>query len=228
VTRYAIFLSFALLTSPTAASALDASPWERVLTAHAKADGFDYAGLAADEARMADLAAFVEVVGAMDDDEGLASWLNAYNAIVVHAVVTRHPLRSVRDVDGFFDSIRHRVAGRRRTLDDVENRVIRPRFRDARIHVALNCAARSCPALHRHAFVERTLDATLDRLARRAVASQRHVRGTRVSEIFFWFSADFERDAGSVAGWLRRFGAEIPEGASLERLRYDWRLNASD
>jgi hypothetical protein len=212
---------------------LDTAPWERVLSLHAKADGFDYAGLRADEAGMADLARFVESVGAMDPEEPLASWLNAYNALVIHAIVTRPPVPSVRGVDGFFDTLRYRVAGRRRTLDDVENRVIRPRFRDARIHFALNCGARGCPVLHRHAFTTATLDATLDRLCRRALASQRHARirdgVVHVSELFFWFAADFERDAGSVVAWLARYGGErlaaLSADARLERIPYDWRLN---
>ncbi len=231
----ALVLCLVLSALPGAAQALDVGPWQRVLTAHARGGNFDYAGLRADPDRLADLNRFVEAVGTMDDGESLASWLNAYNALVVHAITTRYPIDSVRDVDGFFNTVTHRVAGHSRTLDYVENQVIRPRFHDARIHVALNCGARSCPALSPRAFAARTLDRDLDRLARAAVANSRHVRvvdgGLRVSEIFFWFSADFERDAGSVVGWLKRFGGEaitaLPGDAPLARLRYDWRLNAT-
>jgi len=231
----ALVLGLLLSAFPGAAQALDVAPWQRVLTAHVRGGGFDYAGLRADPERLADLNRFVEAVGAMDDGEPLASWLNAYNALVVHGIITRYPLDSVRDVDGFFNTVTHRIAGHSRTLDYVENQVIRPRFHDARIHVALNCGARSCPALSSRAFTTRTLDRDLDRLARAAVANRRHVRvvdgGLRVSEIFFWFSADFERDAGSVVGWLKRFGGEaitaLPDDAPLSRLRYDWRLNAA-
>ncbi|MBW2461785.1 MAG: DUF547 domain-containing protein, partial [Deltaproteobacteria bacterium] len=148
----AMVLGLLMSAVPGAAQALDAGPWQRVLTAHARGGGFDYAGLRADPERLADLNRFVEAVGAMNDDEGLASWLNAYNALVVHAITTRYPLDSVRDVDGFFNTVTHSVAGHSRTLDHLENQIIRPRFHDARIHFALNCGARSCPALSPRAF----------------------------------------------------------------------------
>lgn len=224
----------ALAAVPGGARALDSGPWDRVLRAHAHRGGVDYGALKADEEAMGRLDAFLESAATMPESAPLSAWLNVYNAIVVKSVVERYPLDSVRSVDGFFDGQRHRVAGRGRTLDDIEHRVIRPRFRDARIHVALNCAARSCPALHPRAFRESTLDATLDRLARATVASRRHVRvdGERVraSQLFEWFSEDFERDAGSVLGWLRRFDAGdrlegVPDDADVGTIRYDWRLN---
>lgn len=216
------------------AHALDAAPWDRVAQRFAKPGGFDYAGLKADPVAMADLAAFVTAVGSMPESEPLSSWLNAYNAIVVKAVVDRYPLRSVRDVPGFFDRIRYRVAGQDRTLDAIENQIIRPRFRDARVHVALNCGARSCPPIFNRAFREASLSQTLDQIARRIVASDNHVRfrsgRLEVSSIFVWFRDDFARDAGSVLGWIRRYDqtgrfAAVPAGAAQTERPYDWRLN---
>jgi hypothetical protein len=140
----------------------------------------------------------------------------------------------VRDVPGFFDRVKHRVAGQDRTLDEIENGVVRPRFHDARVHVALNCGAVSCPPLPARAFEQATLSQTLDGLAQRVVASNAFVRvtGSRVavSELFFWFQSDFERDAGSVLAWLRRYDAShkldaIPATVTLERMTYRWPVN---
>ena len=224
-------LALALL-APGSAKALDSDPWDEVLQAHARRGGVDYAALKADAAAMAKLDRFLASVATMPESSGLADWLNAYNAIVVKSVVEAYPLRSVRDVDGFFDGRRHRVAGTQRTLDDIENRIIRPRFRDARVHFALNCAAKSCPALHGRAFRQGALDRTLDRLVARSLASRRHVRVAdrelQVSEIFHWFHEDFERDGGSIRGWLERKGVDlsgVPASAQIGRIRYDWRLN---
>jgi hypothetical protein len=232
-TRIATLLAALLLAlSPGSASALDADPWDEVLQAHARRGGMDYAALKADDAAMAKLDAFLADVARMPESAGLADWLNAYNAIVVKSVLEVYPLRSVRSVDGFFDGKQHRVAGAMRTLDDIENRIVRPRFHDARVHFALNCAAKSCPALHGRAFRQRSLSRTLDRLVRRAVANRRHVRVAdgelKVSEIFHWFSEDFERDGGSIRGWLESQGVDlsaVPESAEVGRITYDWRLN---
>jgi len=227
----AIALAVALLV-PSSASALDSGPWDEVLRAHARRGGVDYAALKADAAAMAKLDAFLADVATMPESSNLADWLNAYNAIVVKSVIDAYPLRSVRSVDGFFDSKRHRVAGARRTLDDIENRIVRPRFRDARVHFALNCAAKSCPALHGRAFRQGSLERTLDRLVQRGVANRRHVRVAdgelKVSEIFHWFSEDFERDGGSIRGWLESKGVDlssVPASAEVGRITYDWRLN---
>lgn len=212
-----------------------ADAWDRVLRAHARDGGVDYRGLAADDARIRELDRFLGDVATMPDDAPLAVWLDAYNAIVVKEVTSRLPLRSVRDVPGFFDRMKHRVAGRERTLDDLENRVIRPRFRDARVHMALSCASASCPPLFGRALETVDLDATLDQLARAVVASDRFVArtddGLRLSEIFFWYREDFVRDAGSVVGWLARHDRGgrlrgVSADATLERIPYDWRLNA--
>lgn len=218
-----------IIAPGSSAAALDSAPWDRVLQAHVHRGSVDYAALKADETAMADLNAFLESVARMPESENLAAWLNAYNAIVVKSVIDRYPLSSVRNDAGFFNQNRHRVAGAQRTLDAIENQIIRPRFEDARVHFALNCGARSCPALHGRAFRQGNLDATLDRLARRAVANRRHVRiadgQAEVSEIFHWFSSDFERDAGSVIAWLGRYGANVEGITELGRLNYNWRLN---
>ena len=233
VRRTALFaLAFLTASAPVlGAQALDPAPWDRVLAAHVSGGRVDYAALASDDGARADLDRFLEEVASMPEDAPLADWLNAYNATVVKSIVEHWPLESVRDVEGFFDRARHRIAGRSRTLDDVENRIIRPRFRDARVHMALNCGARSCPPLAGRAFRQDTLDSTLDRLARSVVASSHHVRRERgallVSEIFVWFHEDFERDAGLVLAWLRRYGRQdAPDGTSYRPLPYDWHVNA--
>jgi hypothetical protein len=226
-----VALVLALFTCSHAA-ALDVEPWDRVLRAHAHQGGIDYRALKDDATARADLRAFIAHVATMDEDEPLSSWLNAYNALVVSSIVERYPLASVRDVPGFFDRVRHRVAGAERTLDDVENRI--SPFGDARVHAALNCGARSCPPMPARAFRERGLSAALDRAMQGMVRSRAHVRfengRLRLNEIFFWYDAELRRDAGSVRAFLDRHDesrrlADVPRDAPLERIRYDWRLN---
>lgn len=226
--------AFALAIHVPDARAHDHAPYQRVLSSHAHEGGVDYAALARDAAARADLDRYVASLATMPASSGLADWLNAYNAIVIHRIVQHWPIASVRDVPGFFDGAVTPVAGENRTLDDLEHRVIRARFRDARVHLALNCGAISCPPLPSRAFEARTLSSTLDRLARAAVSSDAFVRvegqRLRVSEIFFWFQQDFDRDAGSVLAWLKRYDATgrldpIPAGAALERIPYRWTVN---
>jgi hypothetical protein len=187
-------------------SSPDAAVFDRVLAAHVRRGRVDYAGLKADRHARAQLDAFLAAVASMPESAPLSDWLNAYNALVIQLVLERYPLDSVSSVAGFFKTLERPVAGKERSLDAIEHGIIRPRFKDSRVHFALNCAAISCPPLRARAFRTASLDSDLDELAQRGVADPRHVSvvdGKLLqSAIFFWFEEDFERDAGSVVAWI--------------------------
>ena len=217
---------------------LDSTPFNAILAKHLKHGRIDYAGLQADTAATAQLQNYVEAIGRMPETEPLSSWINTYNALVVHAVLERYPLKSVKDAEGgdfrFFREIRYTVAGQERSLDDIENGIIRPRFEDARIHVALNCGALTCPPLPPKAFEEATLDAALDRLAKETVNDGRHLYTEDgklvVNEIFKWFEADFARDGGSLLKWIQAYSDDpaidrLPADVAIEVYPYDWALS---
>lgn len=228
-------LAFPAHAQPTAdRPELAAGDWDAVLRTYARGGLFDYAAFSADPEAKARLARFIRSAANMRPEAGLASWLNVYNAVVVHDASERLPLSSVRDHDDFFSGARHRIAGQLRSLDAIENRLIRPRFKDARVHAALNCGARGCPPLHPRAFRAAHLGATLNRLAAGFIASRVHVhRGElRVSKIFEWYRADFEASAGSLIAWIKRFDRRhrldtLPPTAPIRFATYDWRLNQS-
>ena len=174
----------------------------------------------------------------MPETEPLSSWINAYNALVVDAVLKLYPLQSVKDAVGgdfkFFSEIHYTVAGQKRSLDDIENGIIRPRFEDARIHVALNCGALTCPPLRPLAFEAATLDTDLDQLAKVTVNDGHHVymKGGKlvVNEIFKWFEPDFARDKGSMLQWIQAYSDDpevvgLTADASIDVYPYDWSLS---
>ncbi len=208
--------------------------YDQVLARYAKPSGFDYAGLAKDSTAKRKLAAYLKSAESMPEAAPLADWLNTYNALVVSSVLAKLPLASVMDDKGFFKSSRHQVAGQARTLDQIENEIVRPRFHDARVHFALNCAARSCPTLHGRAFRTQSLEATLDALTRAALKDPRHLRFTvkalELSALLFWFETDFVRDAGSVRAFVRKYvdaavASHISDDLPITQLTYDWSLN---
>ncbi len=213
-----------------AAAELNADAWGRVLRAHVRAGRMDWDALAKDGTARKDLMLYLRAVATMREDEPLATWLNAYNALVVHAILGRMPVRRVRDLAGFFDTTRHRVAGQQRTLDEIAQGVIQDRFKDSRVHAAMFYASVSSPALPTQPFVQATLDAELTRLARALVASTDHVRVVdgrlAVSSLFFWFP-DFARDAGTTRDWIKRYAApslRITSEMKLVEINFDWRL----
>lgn len=183
----------------------------------------------------------------------LAYWINAYNACVLRGVLDAFPVKSVADIgglDGFFKEAKYTIGSEKMTLDDIENTIIRPRYKDPRIHFAVNCAARSCPALGRSAFTGENLDAQLDAATRKALANPLHVRIDRaantvhLTKIMEWFKGDFvewiPRDQGDVpeqatlldylklylAGADAKYVAEHPD-LGIVFTEYDWASNAS-
>ncbi len=227
-----------LATSP--ALGQETRAWGSVLHAHAHRGGVDYGALVADRESMARLNRFVESLATMPPEAGLADWINAYNGLVVWQVTQayRRPngevLGSVMEVPGFFKHTRFQVAGQARTLDEIEHRMIRPRFQDARVHAALNCGAVSCPALLGQPLRAQTLEHTLKRLAQRMVARPVHVRirdgVLQVSALFDWFGDDFRNEAATVLGWIQKYDTKgtysgLPADTRITYQRYNWRLN---
>ncbi len=136
----------------------------------------------------------------------MSYWLNAYNALTMRHVLRFPGLESVAiAVKGeprytFFKQRVHLVGGEKRSLDDIEHQLIRPRFKDPRVHMALNCASKSCPVITNIPFMAQTLDQQLDHLASKFVndPSRNQLRSTssptllRLSKLFSWFGEDFK------------------------------------
>jgi hypothetical protein len=184
-------------------------------------------------------------VSRLDKGETLAFWINAYNANVVKGVLDHYPVASVKEVKGFFDRIRYRVAGRELTLNEIEGEG--RAFSDWRIHFAVVCASSSCPSLRAEAYVADRLETQLAEQTRQFLNDPQ--RGLRIedgtlwaSKIFDWYKTDFI-PAGELA-WLRRLTPEklLPriepyldrdlaqatrsKQRSISFLDYDWSLNA--
>jgi hypothetical protein len=228
-------LSLPLLMAASApVQAFDHSKFNGLLAKYVKRGQVDYSGIKA--AAKAELDQYVGAiakanVSGLSKNARLAFYLNAYNAIVIKAIVDRLPLASVMKVPGFFKKAQYRVAGKAVTLDQLENKIIRPQFQDARIHFALVCGARSCPPLGSRAFSAGKVDADLNRLTQRFVAG----RGVKVdgdqikiSKLFQWYAVDFEKAAGSVGKFLAQYReaeAERLSSAKFGYLKYSWALN---
>lgn len=239
-----------LAHDPASSAGIDHGAWDRLLGAHLRmgADGiarFAYgevgaAGRRALKDYIAGLAA--ARIGALARAEQFALWVNLYNALTVDVVLDHFPVRSIRDIDispGLFaDGPWGRklaaVDGEKVSLDDVEHRILRPIWRDPRIHYAVNCASLGCPDLQPRAFTAANAEALLEA---GAAAYVNHPRGARfddgrlvVSSIYRWFSEDFGGSDASTIAHLRRYARpalaeRLAEARRIADHDYDWRLN---
>ena len=143
------------------------------------------------------------------EKDQIALWINAYNALTLKAIVDHYPIESsflaslrfpknsIRQISGVWDKLLFSVRNEKVTLDQIEHRILRPRFKEPRIHVALVCAAMGCPPLRDEPFIGNRLDAQLDDQSRRFLTDPKKFLIDRdrarvfLSPILKWYGKDF-------------------------------------
>lgn len=207
--------------------------WDDLLQKHVDDQGrVHYAGFKADEAL---LDAYLEELSKMpaqrswSRSQQLAYWINAYNAFTVKLILDHYPVQSIRDIhDGNPWAVHWiKIGGTKYSLDQIEHQIIRPQFKDARIHFAVNCAARSCPPLLNKAYNPVVLEQQLRNQTRKFVNhtgyNQLGPDKVRISKIFDWYKTDF----GDLIDYLNRYAEQdIRPQAELQFNDYDWSLNS--
>jgi hypothetical protein len=226
--------------------------WTEVLGQYVKDDTFDYKALKKDRAPLDAYVSLLEAVkpddfARWDKSRRYAFWINAYNAYTVKRVVDGYPIASIKDLGDEKASVWDRdfvplgslapdLKKAQLTLNDIENQILRPVFKDARVHAAINCAAVGCPPLRAEAFVGDTLGKQLDDAVKRWLADTQRNRfdqkknAIEVCQIFDWFKDDFVRDAGSVTGWIAKYAPDQAWLADAKKvdvkyIEYSWKLN---
>jgi hypothetical protein len=187
----------------------------------------------------------------IDDDERLAFWINAYNAYTLKIICDNYPVKSINDLHFgglYIGTVLNKTAwdkqfvilgGETYSLNDVEHKIIRPRFEDARAHFALVCAAVSCPPLRPEAYTGDRLDEQLDDQGRIFFAEpnknhfDREKKIAYLSKILDWYEGDFGEDdealllaitpylPDDLAGDIRA----NPGAWDIKHTDYDWSLN---
>jgi hypothetical protein len=235
-----------------------------VVAADGNASRVRYALLARRRAALKAYLDSISRVGADDfahwpKPERMAFLINAYNALVVDKVLTRYPdIDSIRDFGRIFGNpFQDRffvLLGKRASLDDIENQMLRKpgQYDDVRVHFALNCASIGCPMLRPEAYVGARLDSQLEDQVRRFLSDRSRNRfdarrdRLEVSKLFDWFARDWQRGTRNFDGralpirsrraWLALHADALQldaaararvaaREAGLEFLDYDWSLN---
>lgn len=167
--------------------------------------------------------------------------INAYNSLTIKLILDHYPVASIRDIGGVFSNpwkmeFFSLLSGDIKALDPIEHEFLRPRYKDYRIHAAVNCASRSCPELRAEPYVAEKLDRQLDEQMARWLhdPSRNQVdRGGRkilLSKIFDWYRDDFVAYGGSVDAVIQKHASDVFAGAiaskfSTDYLPYSWQLN---
>lgn len=165
-------------------------------------------------------------------DSKKAFFINAYNLLVIQAVINQYPVKSVMDKPGFFDKTIHLVAGEKLTLNDLEKKKLLQPYQDARLHFVLACAAVSCPLLANFAYTPNDLNNQLTTRTGLALNNNSFIRVSKkdqkvqVSKIFDWYKTDFTGNNQPVLTFINTYRTDkIPANYQVSYYEYDWALN---
>lgn len=229
------------LPAVVSGNTVDHSLYATLLKKYVKQGQVDYRGFKTDEAQ---LDQYLNVLEKTDSEklapkEQFAFYINAYNAWTIKIILSGYPgVKSIKDLGSIFKSPWEkkicRIDGDVITLDDIEHSILRPRFKDPRVHFAINCAAFSCPPLISEPYRGSTLDRQLDDSSKTFINNpqRNYLKNDTlyVSKIFKWFAEDFNND---IIGFVLKY-AEKDLKKELEAqgnqikikyLHYDWSLN---
>ncbi|MDJ0647761.1 MAG: DUF547 domain-containing protein [Xenococcaceae cyanobacterium MO_188.B19] len=188
----------------TVTNTFDYQDYEKVLKTYVNSQGLvDYKKL---QANRNTLDKFNQSLGSIPPDiyhswsetEQLAFLINAYNSFTLQSIIDQKPLKkSIRNIPGVWKIRKFKLAGESKTLDNIEHDILRKKFNEPRIHVALVCAAISCPPLRNEPYLSEKIDSQLEDQVNKFLASPHGLRieknNNRVylSSIFKWFGEDW-------------------------------------
>jgi len=211
--------------------------FDDLLHKHVSAKGWvDYKGLKGDETQLDKYLDFLNQQNPKSlssKTEKKAMWINAYNAFTLKLILNHYPLKSITNIDiegkKAWDVPFVKVGGKMYTLNHIEHEILRKKFSDPRIHVGVNCASVSCPAIPNHAFSAKNIEHLLNKgmsafvndVTRNTITPNK----AELSQIFNWFKNDFTTN-GSLITFINKYSrVKLNKNAVITYKDYNWNLN---
>lgn len=240
-TFFALLLLFPWTQQSAHGAPVDNTRYGELLDKYVKNGVVDYRGFKKEEGTLDRYLLILEKTDpkTLSRNEQFAFYINAYNAWTIKLILSHYPgVKSIKDLGSLFKSPWKkkivRLDGDIISLDNIEHDILRPRFKDPRIHFAVNCASKSCPPLRSEPYEGDVLDNQLTEMTKRFIndPERNHLQGNTLyaSRIFKWYSGDFNDD---IVGFFTTYAQkELRDGLTkhgseieVEYLDYDWTLN---
>lgn len=166
----------------------------------------------------------------LSENELKAFYINSYNLFVIKNILQYYPISSPLDEAGFFDSNTFIMAGKKITLNELENKIIRPTYKDARFHFVLVCGALGCPPIISQAYTAGNVEELLNRQTTAALNNADFTRvkkgSLELSEILKWYRDDFGKSDADIIAYINQFRkTKIAKDSKLSYYTYNWKTN---
>ena len=228
--------------------------WQTLLTRHviAGTDGINRVSYGTfDDTSKALLSQYINALSQakptqLNRNEQLAYWVNLYNAQTIQVVLDHPKKDSILSMGPFlafgpWDEPYLEIEGKPVTLNDIEHRILRPIWRDHRLHYVLNCASIGCPNLSRSAYTPANMAAQLAQAEQTFLQHPRAVSFSdsntlQLTSLFDWYQTDFADNEKQLLDYVAQQRPDLAERiATLAKLKkpkikyvYDWSLNKAD
>ncbi|NEO55786.1 MAG: DUF547 domain-containing protein [Okeania sp. SIO3B5] len=240
----------------TSAQPFNYQDYNSILKEYVNAEGLvDYERLKENRQKLDEFNAAIGAVtpstyDSWTDAEKIAFLINAYNSFTLESIIDNYPTKSIRNIIGVWKIRKFDIVGEKLTLDHIEHQILRKEFNEPGIHVALVCAAISCPPLRQEAFTGNQLEQQLDDQAKKFLGNNQGFKidsqnnAVYFSSIFKWFGEDYEKTYGqeptidglnetetSIVNYAHQYVSPDAQkilkqgGYQVKYSDYDWSLN---
>ena len=211
--------------------------FDKLLKKYVSSSGkVNYKGFKADKQKLESYIKHMQVLykdlKVWNKNKRLAYWINVYNANTIKLILDNYPVTSITKLKNGkpWDYKIIELGDKKYTLNDIENKIIRPRFKEPRIHFAVNCAAKSCPKLLNKAWTEHNIQRYLTKQTKAFLANTKENTITEnkvvLSKIFDWYKADFGGDNAKLIAFINKYSnTKVNENAKVSFNEYVWDLN---
>ncbi len=228
--------------------------WQTLLTRHviASTDGINRVSYSTfDDTSKALLSQYINALSQakptqLNRNQQLAYWVNLYNAQTIQVVLDHPKKDSILSMGPFlafgpWDEPYLEIEGKPVTLNDIEHRILRPIWRDHRLHYVLNCASIGCPNLSRSAYTPANMAAQLAQAEQTFLQHPRAVSFSdsntlQLTSLFDWYQTDFADNEKQLLHYVAQQRPDLAERiTTVTKLKkpkikyvYDWSLNKAD
>lgn len=222
------------------------SAWQQILNRylntkhHSGINRFNYRSLKASKRNSHKLNAYIRYLESIDPRRyskavQKAYWINLYNALTVKVILDNYPISSIKKIGWFgsgpWNNKYVTVVGKSLSLNNIEHNILRPIWRDNRIHYAVNCASLGCPNLAAKAYTSTNTEILLNNAAKDYINHKRGVQFKNgkliISSIYKWYKVDFGNVKKHLIKYAKpRLAKQLRNYRGSFNYNYNWNLNA--